>query len=237
MKKSALTVLLSTFVLVLIFTLSGCNKSTSPTDNSNTDPTISNMVVADIQNDVSDVSDPSVDNNADMTLKPMFGDGQCFMRPAMGEYMSVNGFLNMVGIMRKLSLTADQKTSIQGFMSDYRSCIHTAQLTLRASEKTILDAANTQRKAIMAELKAGTITKAEARTQLAQLAKDTRTALKNNPDRATFQKSVCECLQTLFDKIKGILTGSVDDTTSQQYIWKTWVTNWVTKTNNTCITP
>jgi hypothetical protein len=228
MKKSALTILLSTFVLVMILSLSGCNKSTNPTDNnSSTDPTLTNMVVADIQDDVSNVTEPSVENNNDMSLEPTYDVTRPFQCPAMNEGMMKPGFINFMGIMRRLALTDAQIVSIRGYMVDYRDCIHTAQSALRASEKIILDAANVQRRAVMQDLKDAKITKAEARQQLAKIAKDTRLALMNNPDLADFKTATCDCLHSLFDAIRKDLT------TDQQTIWDAWVS----KLKNKCINP
>jgi len=235
MKKSKFAVMLLSFALFLVLGISGCNQSTSPT--TNTDSFLSNAVVANIQDDVSDVTDPSVDNNHDMSLMPKYDRNQCFQKPMMGDNMLKPGFINFVGIMRKLNLTELQKTSIKTYFADYRDCISAAQTVLRASEKTILYAANIQRKAVMDSLSSSLYTKTQARTRLQQIAKGTRTTLQNNPDLADFKLATCTCLQTLFSDIKATLNGPDTDTTSQLYIWNTWVSDWVTKTKNTCIIP
>ena len=214
MRKTLLTLILPVFAFVLILGLSGCNRN-NPVDSS--DPTLSSMIAADIQDDVSDVTEPSVDNNVDMALMPMYNDAVPYQIPMMSEMMIKHGFINFMKVMRLMSLTDAQKVTLIGYLVDYRDCIHTAQVALRASEKVILDAANVQLKAIMQDLKNGTITKAEARMELATLALNTRADLKNNPEKATFKTAVCACLETLFADIRADLTDT------QQALWDAWV--------------
>lgn len=131
------------------------------------------------------------------------------------------GFFHIGFIFKDLNLTADQQAQIKTFMQARIDCQKALQQQLRDSEKPILDEANAARQVIIDQLKAGTITKEEAQTQLKALRDATKAKLEANPLRAEILAALIACEDTFFDNV-----GSILDPTTQKPLWDDFVTKY-----------
>ncbi len=148
--------------------------------------------------------------------------------PHKGDFMPGHpGMFDFRRVFRHLTLTDTQLTAIKPLTEAYRECVKTAALVLHESEKAIIDARNLERQGVIDSVKAGTMTKADARERLRQIMKETRIALRDNPARIEFKTASCNCLQTLFAGIEAILTPE------QLAGWETWKA----QLKNDCINP
>lgn len=226
MKKfNFLTTLFAVVAIFFALSITGCNKTTDPVSTTTGTDELTSMIVPDVQQDVSDIYDATVDN--DMLLKPAIAENDLFFRPpTMGKDEMRKGYLNFQGICKNISLTDSQKVAYKALIKSYNECVRTAMQALRESEKTIIQAANIEIKAVRDSLKAGALTKKEARILIDSINTNTRTALKNNPERETYKTASCGCLTTLFTGIRAILT-------EEQIVkWDAWVA----KLKHPCLT-
>lgn len=130
-----------------------------------------------------------------------------------GSDAGVRGF----AILGCLELTADQKTAIATLLRDHQDCTKSVMDSLRSSEKPLVEAARAAQKAVRDQLKAGTITRDEARAQLAQIKADLKAQLESNPVREWARQALENCRQELYAQIRALLTAE------QQVIWDEWV--------------
>jgi RNA polymerase-interacting CarD/CdnL/TRCF family regulator len=136
------------------------------------------------------------------------------MVPPMMRQMK---FMPFARILVQLKLDSAQKAGIRDLMAAHQDCMHSAMEALRLAEKEVLDNARDQRQAIMADLKAGTITRTEAMTKLRDLNKATREALAGMPEREEAATAVQKCTDDLFAGIRALLNED------QQKTWDKWV--------------
>jgi len=231
MKIAKLT--LAVAALIIVFGLSSCSKSDTsnplaPTNNSNL---ITNQVLtppSDIAV-VSDITEASLESPMEVVLpvdgkgSPMGGDDHDGMgdKGGMGKmgqgHHDRGGFFHLGFIFRDLKLTADQITQVKGFMALRETCQKLLLKQLRDSEKSIIEAANAARKAIMDQVEAGTLSRADAKAQLDSLRKATKALLDANPVRATVIEGLKACEDTFFDNVDSILDST------QKPIWEAFV--------------
>lgn len=180
---------------------------------------------------VTDVTEPTLD--CKMEMIPGLDMAKVMNKPGKGTPHKGDclpghpGMFDFRRVFHRLALTDTQLTAIAPLTEAYRECVKTAALTLHESEKAIIDAKNLERQAVIDSVKAGTMTKTDARVRLHQIMKETRTALKDNPARAEFKTASCTCLLTLFEGIEAILTPE------QLVQWQAWKAN----LKNDCINP
>ncbi len=120
-------------------------------------------------------------------------------------------------VFREMKLTKEQMAQIPAFMAEFNECQMQSKIALRQSEMAIIKKSNADLRAVLADLKAGNITRAEASQKIKAINQETRESLKNNPDRATALAAMKACRDNLFASIRGILTAE------QQVIWDAWV--------------
>lgn len=213
-KFSKMTFAMLFAALVLSFGLSSCQKnSDTPTDPNTGDAGIVNTayIVLNAPDQAGSLIEGSETSecglNASTPDAYMMGkemkDGPA--KPGMN--------VPFMRILRELKLTKDQMVTLDSLLKDYRKCEFESRKALRTAEMVIIKAANEQRKAIMDQLKAGTITKEEARTQLKALNLATRETLKNDPDVQAALAALKACQEAFFANVRGILTEA------QQVIW------------------
>ncbi len=130
----------------------------------------------------------------------------------------IKKMIPLKGILRKLELTDAQKEQVQVFNQQHKDCIEAAMTALRASERAIIEAANEERRAVLADLENEVITKEEARELMKEIALETKTALRENPLRESTKLAVKECIELFFENIGGILTEE------QLVIWEEFLT-------------
>ncbi|MBM2813321.1 MAG: hypothetical protein HW421_83 [Ignavibacteria bacterium] len=241
MKKTLISLLPVLLVLVVI----GCQQFTNPTGSStNNDAAYipaTNYAFPDAQSQTFpiEVSDATMENSMsmfdDLRGNPM-GDmmpcGAGNMTPGKGKPPMPPGkgkppmppdprgkFVPLGKILMDLKLTPEQRKGLPAIMKAHKDCMEAAMKALRASEKAIIQAANEQRKAILEQVKAGTLDKDAAKVQLKELNKATREALANNPDRATAQQDIKDCNCKMLLDIRATL----DD--AQKALFDAWMAN------------
>lgn len=107
---------------------------------------------------------------------------------------------------KKLNLSDDQKIQLRNLMTKFHDDMKPLVQQFRDANADIIKAANIERKAILDQVKAGTITREEAKTALKALNEETRDKIKNNPATQTIKASMCALRTVLFNDIASILT-------------------------------
>ncbi len=209
MKKKIL-LLTALFASAILLTTTGCNKSDTSVDPTSSESTYA-TIIPDVQSYSSDITDATVDN--EMALKSNFEENQAYaecqnfkhgQKPGKGDRRE--DFISFRGIFQEMALTDTQKNAIHDYMIAYRDCVHDALVILRGTEKAIIQAGNAQIKEIKDSLKAGVITKLEAKALIQEINAQVRNDLQNNPAKEVFKAAVCDCLTTLIANIESGLT-------------------------------
>lgn len=139
-------------------------------------------------------------------------------KPGFGPRILRDSTGNHLGrILRELTLTDTQKVRVRDLMDAHRECIQEPLQAFREANQAILDSANVQRRAIKDSVRAGLLTREEAKGKLEALSNSTRAAILANPNSAAPIADMCACKQTLLDAIAAIL----DET--QLAAWNEWV--------------
>jgi hypothetical protein len=108
-------------------------------------------------------------------------------------------------LLAALNLTPDQKALVERLQAAHKDCATAALEALRAAERSILRRANARSEEIKALAKAGTITREEARTQLRDLNKATREAIKSLPEREAARTALKDCDDAFLARLGRIL--------------------------------
>jgi len=183
-----LTALVAVSAMVIAtFGLTGCDQGSA------TEPTTSDelmmLAMPAPTMDASDVEEGTVEN--DMRLRHPEGD---------------RAHHPLARLFRALQLTDEQKATARELVAAHEDCVSTILERLRASEAEILAPFREERAAIVAKVKAGELTREEARPLLRQLAIDAREALKANPLREDARVALEECRTTFYRSLRAILT-------------------------------
>lgn len=108
---------------------------------------------------------------------------------------------------RRLNLTDAQKTQIKDLMVKYHETMKPLVKEFIDANKDIITKANADRKAIVDQVKAGTLSRADAAVKLKEINIATHEAIKNNPKTVEVKTKMCDARKQLFTDIKGILMG------------------------------
>ena len=108
---------------------------------------------------------------------------------------------------RRLNLSDQQKSDLKALMVKFHDDMKPLVQQFRDANADIIKAANESRKAILEQVKAGTMTREAAKTALKDLNDKTREQIKNNHATQTVKASMCALRTPLFNGIKGILIG------------------------------
>jgi hypothetical protein len=109
-------------------------------------------------------------------------------------------------LLRALQLTEDQQVTVKRLLAAHEDCVKGVMERLRATEREILAPYHERRDAVMAQLRAGEIDRAEARRLLAQINKEAREALRANPALAAAREALKACREEFITQLKSILT-------------------------------
>jgi len=120
-------------------------------------------------------------------------------------------------IFRMLQLTEAQIVELKTFFPPYKDCMAPAVEQFREAAAIYIRAANIERDAIIAQVRAGEITREEARDLLHELNRETRNLIANDPECAAAREAMCDCKEALFNSISSILTED------QLTIWNRWI--------------
>ncbi len=191
---------LAASILVFVTGLTSCNRTNPVNDD---DSALYAMTLPDADDSPSDVSDATETHN-------------CVMHSPASDKRRIDDF-GLRFLRRALHLTSDQKQQILTFHQQHEQCFKSALTVLRTSDSLIVVSYKPQYESIKANLAAGTIDTATARTQLRALSQTVRDALRNNPDRATAQAAFKDCRDTFIANVRSILTAD------QLAIFDQWV--------------
>lgn len=109
-------------------------------------------------------------------------------------------------VFRRLNLTDEQKTQTKEIMAKFHETMKPLVKEFLDANKDIIAKANADRKLIVDQVKAGTLTRAEAAPLLKALNEATRDAIKNNPKTVAVKAKMCDARKNLFAEIEKILT-------------------------------
>jgi len=109
-------------------------------------------------------------------------------------------------LLRALKLTPEQEVAVRRLLASHNDCVKSAFESLRAAEKSIIEAARAESEAIKQQVKDGTLTREEARVKLRELSKRTKEALRNLPGRLDARAAIKACDDAFLEGLKGILT-------------------------------
>ena len=118
---------------------------------------------------------------------------------------------------RQLNLTDDQKSAIRDLAKTFHDNMKPLVRQFYDANKTIIQDANASRKAIMDQVTAGTLTRAEAAVKIKDLNQATRDKITANPVSQTIKTAMCAERDKLFAGVKGKLQG--DQITK----WESWI--------------
>lgn len=109
-------------------------------------------------------------------------------------------------LLKALNLTDDQKAAVGDILHKHHDCVDAAMQTLREHVKTIVDSANAARRDVLAKLRAGEITRDEARAAMKSITERVRTALRNGNIVQRIHEMLKACDDEFVSNLKGILT-------------------------------
>jgi len=181
-------------LIVLVITLSSCKDMSlfgPDHDGRDGDPLYA-LTLPDAEALPSDVSDAS------------FG-GHCRSHGPDGDRRRLGDF-GSFGLRHIPHLSDSQKTVIKELHAQHEACFTSAIASLRASDSSIVAGFTPQFDSIKAELALGTIDTATARLALRDLSAKVRTAVQNNPDRATTAEALKACREAFLSAVRDILT-------------------------------
>lgn len=125
----------------------------------------------------------------------------------------------MKRVFRAMKLTPEQREQVKTFHIEFRECIVPAVKSFREAAKPFIEEANEARKAIREQVRAGELTREEAREQIKALNIETKEKIQNDPTCQEAKEAMCNCRTTFLDSIESILVDS------QIEIWEKWKTN------------
>jgi len=174
-------------MMITVFGLTGCDQG-SATEPTTTDDVLMLTMPAPLM-EASEVEEGTIEN--EMRLRHPEGDRA--RHP-------------LARLFRALELTDEQKVTARELVTAHGDCVRSVLERLRASEAEILAPYREERAAIVAKVRAGELTREEARPLLRQLALDAREALKANPLREEARAALEECRTTFYRSFRAILT-------------------------------
>lgn len=109
-------------------------------------------------------------------------------------------------LLRALHLSDEQHVTVKRLLAAHEDCVKSIMERLRATEREILAPYAERRNEVKARLDAGEIDRAEARRLLAEINKEAREALRNNPALEAARAAVKACREEFIAQLKSILT-------------------------------
>ena len=128
-------------------------------------------------------------------------------------------------IFADMKLDSLQREAIKVLIEAHRNCEREAVTALKAAQLPYIQLGNENRKAIMESLKAGEITKEEAKALLKELNDNIRAQMESDPVVQATLAQLKACFDTLLASIRETLTPE------QQILWDEFVAKLGTKTN------
>lgn len=110
------------------------------------------------------------------------------------------------GIFKQLNITDEQKTAIRTLLTSHKDCLVAAREAFLLENEAALSAAKTARQEISAQVKAGTMTKEEAKEAMKAVNQTLRDAIAANGSREETKLALQACFDSFDAGIEGILT-------------------------------
>ncbi len=226
MKNPKFFFALSLIILPVIF-LAGCNKQDEVTSPTNANFDSAQYLMIDYLDAENAIEDATLD--ADLSINPTmlnysfvsagdFKPGSGMMHGSAVGWLARYDWNKHLGmIFGKLKLTDSQKTEIDVLVKAYHESMKPLVKEFADANKTIIEAAKEQRKAIAQDVKDGKITKREGEEKIKNLNERVRNAIETNPATASVKRQMCASRKILLDGVRALLT------TEQQATWDTAV--------------
>lgn len=120
-------------------------------------------------------------------------------------------------LLIKLNLSPEQRVIVEKLLAEHKSCTENCTKILRTAESEVMEKARRQEKEIKDALKAGRITKEQAKQRLDALKSKTDAELKNLPVRKSVQECMQSCDASFINSLERILSQN------QKIILKKWI--------------
>ena len=203
----------STLLLFSFLLLIGCNEKSEmindPSDNLNAS---GDYYVLGIEDAMSSIQDATLEND--------MGFGEDFGPRRRGHHGGSKGKgLHLGFLFYKLDLSEDQKEALKTLMEGNRECLAEPFEQFREAAKEIMEGTKEQIQAIRDQVKAGDLTREEAREELKILSAATREEIENCEACIEAREAVCACNTTMFDSIGTDL----ELTKEQLVVWNEWL--------------
>jgi len=214
MKHIKSILFLTALVVILLLNFTACNDRgdiNSPQQQNFDSPQFAIIDYTDLQNALEDGTlDKDMTFNSTMMNYSFINMGMTFTpgNPMMkgNPWLANYDFTKQLGrIFRQLQLTDDQKTQIKGFMVTFHDSAKVQVKKFFDANKSIIDSANAQRRAIVKDLRDGKITREQSQTKLKDLNQKTRDLITANPVSQAVKQALCDLRTQLFQNIKSVL--------------------------------
>jgi Spy/CpxP family protein refolding chaperone len=214
MKKSSLVKIFISLILVAFI---GCNEksdlSNNPAQNINE---TGDYYVLGLDDAMSSIDDATLEKNmgftSDFASDNFLNDGRHKRR---GKFRGKGLRLGLV--FHKMDLTEDQKDSVKIFFDENRDCISTPIQQFREAAKEIMEAKKLALDAIRDSVKAGELTREDAREKIKLINDQTREEIENNEACVEARDAMCACNTNMMENITSILDED------QFLIWTDWL--------------
>lgn len=124
--------------------------------------------------------------------------------------------IHLMQVLQLMNLTEEQKAEVLEYLQAHRECVKAAMMNMQAQQRQLMEQVNNARKTIMEKLKAGEMTREQAKEQLRQLNENFFNAM--HKLRVETCEALKECRKALFDAIS-----DMELTEEQRAIWERWL--------------
>ena len=219
MNKIKLFAFLILLIVIPVLTFTGCSKHDGITSPNNIDfnsPVYALVDYTDLTNSIDDATiDTPMELNSAMYQYSFLNMASFTPENAQrmglmdgGRWMKQFDWGKHLGInLRLLKLSDEQKAAVKELITKYHDSFKELVSTFAEANKSIVEAANAKRKEIAAEVKAGTLTRAEAAIKIKSLNERTRNAIEENPASKRIKNQMCALRADLLTDIGSKMIG------------------------------
>jgi len=109
-------------------------------------------------------------------------------------------------LLKALNLTEDQALQVRTFLQEHDDCVRAAMNAMHEQQRAIIERAKAARQEVLDALKAGEITREEAKAKIHAINQAAREALKNATNRAAVKEAIKACDAAFLRQLASILT-------------------------------
>lgn len=237
MKKRAILFFVMPFLFLIACSDNKMDEVVAPEASSYTS---SDYMFVDIADVIDGIDNATIDN--EMTFNPVLsnysflgssvhsnglGNKMTFGNPMLRGNQWLDGLLqrkHFGRIFQQLNLTETQRTEVNAIIKTFHDSMKTYVGQFRETNKSIIQEANTLRRAILERLRNNEITRIEAQKEIKELNLQTKEKIMNNPESAEIKDQMCGLRTQLLAGIESVLTEE------QKIKWNNWLSNF----NNPC---